>query len=56
MSDEAAAAAGQQRPCASTTAAKLTDAQGYMRTFGVSRYVFRMMALRADPGVTKASW
>ncbi|HOP41947.1 MAG TPA: 30S ribosomal protein S14 [Flavobacteriales bacterium] len=31
--------------------------KGYMRTFGVSRYVFRMMALEGKiPGVTKASW
>ena len=31
--------------------------KGYMRRFGVSRYIFRMMALDGKlPGVTKASW
>ena len=31
--------------------------RGYMRTFGVSRNVFRKMALDGKiPGVTKASW
>jgi small subunit ribosomal protein S14 len=31
--------------------------RGYMRTFGVSRNVFRKMALEGKiPGVTKASW
>ncbi len=31
--------------------------RGYMRPFGVSRYVFRMMALDGRiPGVTKSSW
>ena len=31
--------------------------KGYIRRFGVSRYVFRMMALDGKlPGVTKASW
>jgi small subunit ribosomal protein S14 len=32
-------------------------ARGYMRKFGVSRIVFREMALRGEiPGVRKASW
>lgn len=32
-------------------------ARGYMRTFGVSRIVFREMALSGKiPGVRKASW
>lgn len=31
--------------------------KGYVRRFGISRYVFRMMALEGKiPGVTKASW
>jgi small subunit ribosomal protein S14 len=31
--------------------------KGYMRTFGVSRNIFRKMALEGKiPGVTKASW
>ncbi len=31
--------------------------RGYMRTFGISRNVFRKMALDGKiPGVTKASW
>jgi small subunit ribosomal protein S14 len=31
--------------------------RGYMRTFGLSRNVFRKMALEGKiPGVTKASW
>ena len=31
--------------------------KGYMRTFGLSRNVFRKMALDGKiPGVTKASW
>ena len=31
--------------------------RGYIRTFGVSRNVFRLMALNGKiPGVTKASW
>jgi small subunit ribosomal protein S14 len=31
--------------------------RGYMRTFGISRNVFRKMALEGKiPGVTKASW
>ncbi|MBL0104901.1 MAG: 30S ribosomal protein S14 [Bacteroidetes bacterium] len=31
--------------------------RGYMRTFGISRNVFRLMALNGKiPGVTKASW
>ena len=31
--------------------------RGYMRTFGISRNVFRQMALNGKiPGVTKASW
>lgn len=31
--------------------------KGYIRTFGLSRYVFRMMALEGKiPGVTKSSW
>ena len=31
--------------------------RGYIRQFGVSRIVFRMMALNGKiPGVTKASW
>ena len=31
--------------------------RGYIRTFGVSRNVFRKMALEGKiPGVTKASW
>ena len=31
--------------------------KGYIRRFGVSRYVFRLMALDGKiPGVTKASW
>ncbi len=31
--------------------------RGYMRTFGISRNVFRNMALNGKiPGVTKASW
>ena len=31
--------------------------RGYMRTFGLSRNVFRLMALNGKiPGVTKASW
>jgi len=31
--------------------------RGYMRVFGVSRYVFRLMALEGKiPGVTKSSW
>lgn len=31
--------------------------RGYMRTFGVSRIIFRNMALNGlIPGVTKASW
>ena len=31
--------------------------RGYMRTFGVSRNIFRKMALEGKiPGVTKASW
>ena len=31
--------------------------KGYIRLFGVSRYVFRMMALEGKiPGVTKGSW
>jgi small subunit ribosomal protein S14 len=32
-------------------------ARGYMRKFGISRIVFREMALRGEiPGVRKASW
>ncbi len=32
-------------------------ARGFMRKFGVSRIVFREMALRGEiPGVRKASW
>ncbi len=32
-------------------------ARGYMRKFGVSRIVFREMALKGEiPGVRKASW
>ena len=31
--------------------------RGYMRKFGISRIVFREMALRGEiPGVRKASW
>jgi small subunit ribosomal protein S14 len=31
--------------------------RGYMRTFGISRNMFRKMALEGKiPGVTKASW
>ena len=31
--------------------------RGYMRTFGISRNVFRLVALNGKiPGVTKASW
>ncbi|HEX5625379.1 MAG TPA: 30S ribosomal protein S14 [Saprospiraceae bacterium] len=31
--------------------------KGYMRRFGVSRYVFRLMALDGKiPGIVKASW
>ena len=31
--------------------------RGYMRTFGISRVMFRKMALEGKiPGVTKASW
>ncbi len=31
--------------------------KGYVRRFGVSRYVFRLMALEGKiPGVVKASW
>ena len=31
--------------------------RGYMRTFGISRNVFRLMALNGKiPGFTKASW
>jgi len=31
--------------------------KGYIRRFGVSRYVFRLMALEGKiPGVVKASW
>lgn len=31
--------------------------RGYIRTFGISRNVFRLMALNGQiPGVTKASW
>lgn len=31
--------------------------KGFIRRFGISRYVFRMMALDGKiPGVTKASW
>ena len=31
--------------------------RGYIRTFGISRNVFRLMALNGKiPGVTKASW
>jgi small subunit ribosomal protein S14 len=31
--------------------------RAYMRVFGVSRYVFRLMALEGKiPGVTKSSW
>ncbi len=31
--------------------------KGYMRRFGVSRYVFRLMALEGKiPGIVKASW
>ncbi len=31
--------------------------RGYIRTFGVSRNVFRLMALNGKiPGVTKSSW
>ena len=31
--------------------------RGYIRRFGISRYVFRLMALDGKiPGVTKASW
>lgn len=31
--------------------------KGYIRRFGVSRYVFRMMALEGKiPGIVKASW
>jgi small subunit ribosomal protein S14 len=31
--------------------------KGYMRKFGINRYLFRLMALEGKlPGVTKASW
>ena len=31
--------------------------RGYIRRFGISRYVFRLMALDGKiPGVTKSSW
>ncbi|MCC6753173.1 MAG: 30S ribosomal protein S14 [Saprospiraceae bacterium] len=31
--------------------------KGYIRRFGVSRYVFRLMALEGKiPGIVKASW
>jgi small subunit ribosomal protein S14 len=31
--------------------------KGYMRKFGINRYMFRLMALDGKlPGVTKASW
>ncbi len=31
--------------------------KGYMRKFGINRYLFRIMAVQGKlPGVTKASW
>ncbi len=31
--------------------------KGYIRDFGINRYMFRMMALQGKlPGVTKSSW